>query len=122
MKNALKAADANGSGTLTTAEFVAVLKDMAEGEKKRASLSKQVTGLSILIVFLLVILSAVSILGAVVGGESIKGSHVSGSSVMTDTSGEAVGIATAVEQHGLWDLPTLSIPVLGNFRDRKSVV
>ena len=36
---------------------------------------------------------------------------------MTDNSGEAVGSAAAVEQHGIWDLPTLSIPILGNFRN-----
>ena len=33
---------------------------MAEGEKKRANLAKQVTGLSVVVVFLLVVLSAVS--------------------------------------------------------------
>ena len=121
VKNALMAADTDGSGTLTPAEFVSVLKDMAEGEKKRAGLAKQVTGLSLLATFLLVILSVVSILGAVVGGESIKESHVSGAnsvtpSVMTDTSGATLGIAAATQEHGMWDLPTLSIPVLSEFK------
>lgn len=117
VKNALYAADTDNSGTLTPAEFVSVLKEMVESEKKRASLAKQVTGLSVLTVLLLVVLTVVSIVGAVVGGNSIKESHVSGLSVMTDKAGEPVGSAIAIEEHGLWDLPTLSLPVLGNFKE-----
>jgi hypothetical protein len=116
IQNALKAADTDGSGTLTQAEFVSVLRQMADTEKQNKNLGKKVTALSVLSVVLLLLLTAVSVVGAVVGGNSIKESHVDGTRVMTDKTGEAVGVATAVEAHGLWTLPTLSVEVLGNFK------
>ena len=68
----LKSADTDGSGTLTTAEFVSVLKTLADAEKTKSELSRKVKFLVALVVVLIGALLATSIVGAVVGGESIK--------------------------------------------------
>ena len=68
VKNALMAADTDGSGTLTPAEFVSVLKGMAATEKENKALGRKVVGLSCLVVLLIGALTGVSIVGAVVGG------------------------------------------------------
>jgi len=72
VKQALHAADTDGSGTLSPAEFIGVLKTMASTEKEKSSLGRQVGLLSGLVVLLIGALVGVSIVGAVVGGDSIK--------------------------------------------------
>jgi len=72
VKQALHAADTDGSGTLSPAEFIGVLKAMASTEKEKRSLGRKVTLLSGLVVLLIGALVGVSIVGAVVGGDSIK--------------------------------------------------
>lgn len=73
---ALQAADTDGSGTLTPAEMVTVLRGMAESQKENKRLGKQVTFLSILTVLLIVALTGVATVGAMLGGETIKESKV----------------------------------------------
>ena len=46
VSNALRAADTDGSGSLTPAELVSVLKDMAATEKANKTLGRKVMGLS----------------------------------------------------------------------------
>ena len=120
--DALKAADTDGSGSLTAAEFMSVLRSMAATEKQNKSLSKQVFRLSALVVLLIGALVGVSIVGSIVGGDSIKESRVPDCSDGTDDprcqpSGLVrVGSVESFVQ-SIFDLPAMPTEQLAYLRD-----
>jgi len=112
--SALKVADVDGTGTLDNREMITVIRGMVESEKTQTRLGKQVSVLAGVVILLIVCLTGVAVLGSIVGGESIKESHVTGST-MTSKSGAAVAVAQATVDYSIWDLPALTTKKLGDF-------
>jgi hypothetical protein len=73
---AFKAADRDDSGTLTPIEMIEIMRTMADTSRANKRLGRSVFGLMGLVVLLIGALVGVSISGAMVGGETIKESHV----------------------------------------------
>ena len=95
------------------------MNDLNTSQGQNKMLSKGICGLFVLIVLLIGALAGVSIAGAVVGGESIKESHVSETaedSTMTSKQGKVVSVGQALVNYGLWDLPRLDIIELAKFK------
>ena len=109
IKEAFHAADTDGSGTLSPAEMLTIMRQMYEGEKAQKRMGRTIWGLSGLVVLLIVALTGVSIAGAVVGGEAIKESKVPDCSDPDPTQcdgSNVVNVAT-VESYveSIFDLP-----------------
>jgi len=73
---AFKAADRDGSGTLTPVEMLEIMRTMADSAKAAKRMGRTIFGLAGLVVLLVLALVGVSIAGAIVGGETIKESKV----------------------------------------------
>jgi hypothetical protein len=123
--SALKAADTDGSGTLTPAEMVTVLRGMAATEKANTRLGRTVMALFCLVVLLIAALVGVSVAGAVVGGEVIKESKIPDCSDPTVGANEdkcnpsKLTRVGAVESflESIFDLPTVPTNQLAYMRD-----
>ena len=76
VQTAFQAADTDKSGTLTPIEMLGIMRHMSEGEKVKKRQGRTIFALAGLAGLLVLMLGAVSITGAVVGGEAIKESKV----------------------------------------------
>ena len=92
----IKAADADASGIISTKELFGVIKGAAESDKQKKLYRKLAMVLLGVVVVLIGLLVAVSIVGAVVGGNAIKEARVPDCSTGNDPlcSTGVVGTAT----------------------------
>ena len=107
IKEAFHAADTDGSGTLSPAEMLTIMRQMYEGEKAQKRMGRTIWGLSGLVVLLIVALTGVSIAGAVIGGETIKEAKVPDCSDPEQCDGSNVVNVGTVESYveSIFDLP-----------------
>ena len=109
---ALRAADTDGSGELTPAEMVTVMRGMAEAHKTNKRLGKQIWVLLGLIFLLVGALVGTSVSGAILGGELIKDSKVPSCSDPTDRRCNPANLVSVntVESFvtSIFDLPSVA--------------
>ena len=107
LKAMFHAADTDGSGTLSPAEMLTIMRQMYEGEKAQKRMGRTIWGLSGLVVLLIVALTGVSIAGTVIGGEAIKESKVPDCSDPEQCDSSNVVNVGTVESYveSIFDLP-----------------
>ena len=110
---ALKAADVDGSGSISIGELYASITTLVIAKRANKTLGRLAFGLVGALVLCLGAIFLVSLLA----GEALKESHVKGS-LMTDTSGGLVAVATAQTTTTLWDLPAVETAVLAEMKVR----
>ena len=107
---AFKAADVDNSGTLTPAEMISVMKDMAQTQKANKGLKSLLAIAVAIIVMLIGAMLAVS----VAAGEMVKESHVGGTggSEMISTNGDVVQTDAVESFTDLFETPLVEIDIL----------
>ena len=117
----LKAADTDGSGSLTPAEMITVFRGMAATEKSNKQLGKMVGYLMGLVVLLVAALVGVSVAGAIIGGESIKESTIPDcrdpSSDSRCDPAKLTKVGTVESFSSIFELPKMPTEQLAYLRD-----